>query len=49
LSHAEKNWIREKGSIAKDGGTLKNKIHAMSDENYKNAGGTKSKVKSDCS
>jgi RHS repeat-associated protein len=48
LSLAEENWIREKGGIAKDGGPLENKIHAMSDENYKNAGGTKNKVKSGC-
>ena len=48
LSLAEENWIRDKGGIAKDGGPLENKIHAMSDENYKNAGGTKSKVKSGC-
>ena len=45
LSLAEENWIREKGGIAKDGGPLENKIHAMSDENYQNAGGTKDKVK----
>jgi RHS repeat-associated protein len=44
LSLAEENWIRDKGGIAKDGGS-ENKIHAMSDENYKNAGGTKKKVK----
>ncbi len=44
LSKAEEDWIRDKGGIAKDGGPLENKIHAMSDKNYKAAGGTKPKV-----
>lgn len=48
LSLAEENWIRDKGGIAKDGGPLENKIHAMTDEKYKDAGGTKNKVKTGC-
>ena len=48
MSLAEENWIRDNGGIAKDGGPLENKIHAMADEKYKDAGGTKNKVKTGC-
>ena len=48
LSLAEENHIRECGGIAKDGGPLENKTHAMSDDNYKAAGGEKSKTKVGC-
>ncbi|MFV0505978.1 MAG: hypothetical protein ACK5L5_04600 [Bacteroidales bacterium] len=45
LAFAEENNIRKKGGIAKDGGPLENKIHAMNDKKYKDMGGDLDKTK----
>lgn len=44
LDALEETNIRSNGGLEKEGGTLENKRHQMSDENYESAGGTTPKT-----